>query len=431
MFKIRNILLFLLLVIIHSCEPEIKSFKPSAGDADFTVYVAIGNSLTAGFADNELFKSGQIVSFANIMAKQMIHTGGGEFKQPLMKDELGLGNKLRLGYSTDCLGNENLGPVFVGGTPDPGNIENIFSEEGPFHNLAVPGARISHITDPAFSQQNTYFARFASSSSASIIDDALALDPTFFSLWIGGNDILGYALSGGTSGYITQVEDFNFYFRDILSKITSKASRGVLANIPDITSIPFFNTIPSAGLVITNQTDVDNLNDYYSWHPEVSFEIGLNRFVVMDEGSPHGGLRHIKPGELLLLSLPQDSILCGGWGSYTPIPGQFYLSENQISEIQNTTNEYNGIIKSLAGEYNLAFADVNRLLMEASSGITFDGITFSTRYVTGGVFSLDGVHLSPRGNAIVANQFIDAINDKYGSSIPRVSPTQFPGIVFP
>ena len=43
----------------------------------------------------------------------------------------------------------------------------------------------------------------------------------------------------------------------------------------------------------------------------------------------------------------------------------------------------------------------------------------------GSAFSLDGVHLSPRGNAIIANYVIDVINRNFGSTLQKVDPASF------
>ena len=51
--------------------------------------------------------------------------------------------------------------------------------------------------------------------------------------------------------------------------------------------------------------------------------------------------------------------------------------------------------------------------------------------VTGGLFSLDGVHLTPRGYAIIANEFIKATNSTYGSNIPLANVASYPGLKFP
>ncbi len=41
------------------------------------------------------------------------------------------------------------------------------------------------------------FCAICSATATTVLADAVAQNPTFFSLWIGGNDVLGYATSGG------------------------------------------------------------------------------------------------------------------------------------------------------------------------------------------------------------------------------------------
>ncbi|HYE80337.1 MAG TPA: G-D-S-L family lipolytic protein, partial [bacterium] len=57
--------------MLASCEPELDGGPvASRGSADFTRYVAVGNSLTAGFGDNGLYREGQLNSYPNILAQQ-------------------------------------------------------------------------------------------------------------------------------------------------------------------------------------------------------------------------------------------------------------------------------------------------------------------------------------------------------------------------
>ena len=83
--------------------------------------------------------------------------------------------------------------------------------------------------------------------------------------------------------------------------------------------------------------------------------------------------------------------------------------------------------------YGYAFVDANAKMIELSqsSGIQFDGVRYTAKFVTGGTFSLDGVHLTGRGYAVIANEFIKAINNKYGSTLPMVNPNGYSGVKFP
>ena len=421
-----------LLFLFYSCEPEIDGFEADNGNADFSVYVSLGNSLTAGFADGELFRSGQMVSYPNIIAKQMLHTGGGEFRQPLMKDEWGFGNRITIASTTEEDGNINPVPGGASETPDPENFENIFDEEGPFHNMGVPGAKTYDLLSNDFAVSNPYFIRFASTPATSVIEDAIALQPTFFSLWIGNNDVLSYALSGGSDAGITPLAEFRTAYSQLINQLTVHAQKGVVANIPDITSIPFFNTLPSRILFLTDENQISALNEYYDnlGLSHIRFQSGLNGMVIEDAAAP-GGIRQIESGELVLITLPQDSLNLAGWGTEVPVPDRYYLTQSQINLIREATEGYNDVIAEIAGDYDLALADMNAYMNDAREGFMFDGLRFTTQFINGGLFSLDAVHLSARGNAIVANFFIDAINQQYSASLPHVSVTQYPGIVFP
>jgi lysophospholipase L1-like esterase len=115
----------------------------------------------------------------------------------------------------------------------------------------------------------------------------------------------------------------------------------------------------------------------------------------------------------------------------TPIPNQFVLMETEIADINNTIEAYNEKLKATANALGLAFVDVNEFMSRIKTGIIYNGVNVSAEFVAGGAFSLDGVHLSPLGNALMANEFIKAINQKYGVSIPQVNATKYKGVEFP
>ncbi len=432
--------LFLIAVVLTACKPEIESFTPSAGNADFTTYISLGNSLTAGYLDGDLYRSGQQVSYPNLIAGQLKTVGGGEFIQPLMYDDIGFGRRLVLNLNTvrDCFGQPvdgvapSLGPFPLAmldpKTPDPKNFTNSQELHGS-HNLGVPGAKSFHLLVPGYGSMNPYFARFATGAQISVVEQAVSLNPTFFSLWAGNYDILTYALAGGEQDSLTSVQLFSYAYSTLLTALTANGAKGVVANIPDITNIAHFTTFPYNGLALTNEAQVAGLNAAYA-PLGIVFQLGPNPFIVADPGAV-GGLRQIKSTELILLSLPQDSIKCKGWGSQKPIPAHYFLDEGEIANIKEATQQLNAVIESLAASHNLAFVNVNAIFNNIRTGLVYDGARFNASYITGGINSLDGIHLTSRGNAIVANFFIEAINAKYESSIPLLNVIDYPGIIFP
>src|SRR5690606_38089519 len=107
--KYRYLFLLLIAAGLVSCKPTIEPGKPDSGSADFTKYIAIGNSLTAGYSDGSLYRSGQVHSYPAMLAGQFVLVGGGPFRQPLLPGEAGWPEPKRvLGYATDCKDNTSL-----------------------------------------------------------------------------------------------------------------------------------------------------------------------------------------------------------------------------------------------------------------------------------------------------------------------------------
>lgn len=452
-----NIFYFLIPAVVftfNSCEPTVDDFSPSKGNADFSKYVALGNSLTAGYADGALYLSGQENSYPSIIAGQLKSSGfmTSDFKQPLMLDEYGFSNivitqpipfnggvKFRMGVKTDCLGDTDLSPVYETNAPNMANMASI-ANQGPFQNLGVPGAKVSHLLATKIQNPNPYFQRFATTDTSSVLSLAMAQVPSFFSLWIGNNDVLGYATAGGGNGgnSITPSASFTTYYGMIVGGMVATGAKGVLINIPAVTSTPFFTTVPNNGIEL-EQTPEDTIKRnmlnaaYGNGALGISFAIGKNFWVIQDTTRAYPyQFRQIKSNEYLLLTVPQDSLKCAGWGTAKPIPHQYVLDTVEVAAIMAATAAYNATIAQLAETNGLALADVNTFMNQIKqNGLMVNGKRYTSTFVSGGIFSLDGIHLSKQGNAIVANYIIDAINAKYGSTIPKVDPNSYPGIAFP
>ena len=94
------------------------------------------------------------------------------------------------------------------------------------------------------------------------------------------------------------------------------------------------------------------------------------------------------------------------------LENQYVLTKTEAASVKTAIDAYNSQISALATAYGLAFVNANAKMVElnSASGIQFDGVKYSAKFVTGGTFSLDGVHLTGRGYAVVANEFLKAIN---------------------
>lgn len=432
---------------LTACKKDAQ-FSVSKGEADFSKYVAIGNSLTAGYADNALYYEAQVVSYPALMAKQFAQVGGGEFKQPLVpENSVGIGSAGNARLALAVV-NGALTPRPVAASGDLSIFTSSVAAQGPFNNMGVPGAKVTTAVYPGYGNPangagnfNPFFTRMTTApASASMLTDAVTQQPTFFSVFLGSNDVLGYAISGGAGDVITPMEGpagigFAASYEALIGALTANGAKGAVANIADVTTAPYFTTIAHNSLVLTSQVLVDALNSAYAPLIQAglceTFKLGANGFIIEDEDSPVG-MRQIRSGELVLLSTPQDSLKSAGWGSAKPLANQYVLTAKELNNIRQATNAFNQKIKEIAAAKNLAFVDVASFLAKAKEhGIEANGRKITTTFVTGGAFSLDGIHLTPIGSALLANEFIKSINKTYNAAIPQVDVTRYGGVKFP
>jgi len=522
MKHLNKILLAALTVTTFSCNDDfdhpIEDIHVTSGEADFSKYIALGNSLTSGYRDNALYQSGQENSYPNILAGLMKAAGGGDFKIPYMPNNVGgftnlpgFPGKLEL-----KIVNGSLSPV---ATEALAALDNV-SSQGPYQNMGVPGAKSYHLIAPNYGDQaglltspataNPYFVRFASNATTSVIEDAVAQKPTFFSLWIGNNDVLGYATSGGVgvdhnetnnlvpstygSSDISNVNVVKASINEELKALTVIGAKGVIANIPSVSSVPYFTTVPYAPLSPANPSFgplIDELNSTYEGLNRVFDALGASdrkisfsktaasAVVIKDKdltdlsaqitaaltpqlglatatlyGMTYGQVRQATKNDLLVLSSSSvigkvdatrlSNLMAAGLSQETaaklsivgvsyPMVDKYVLTQKETAKAEAAVLKYNAAITELADSYNIALVDMYSQMQKLSSstGIKYYGQTYTTTYISGGAFSLDGIHLTGNGYAIVANMFVDAINAKYNSTLRKVYPANYPGIAIP
>lgn len=480
----KYISLCLLAAVFLNCESDVENFRLAteeplpaltAGSADFSNFVAVGASFTAGTADASLFIAGQQNSFPNIMANQFASIGGGTFRQPLVNDNIG-------GLAAN--GQRILEPRLVFGGAGPVPLEAVIgpvtvstdivlnNPTGPFNNLGIPGAKSFHLIAPGYGNlsnfpaaANPYAIRVTGNApNATIVELAVAQNPTFFTLSeIGGNDVLGYATSGGDgSDPITDTATFDFALNTMVTAMTSTGAKGAIANLPNITSLSYFTTVPhnpipldagtaaflnsasaygayNAGIVqafaflVANTPMTQEMADAEIAKRTISFSEGSgNAVVIFDESltdlTPLNpalvSMRQATAEDLVVLpaasfigteAIPGNAQTVNGVA--IPLADKWVLTPEEQDEIAVATQAYNASISAVASANGLALVDLNSTLVEASTtGIDFDSYNLNTDLVFGGLVSLDGVHLTARGYALMANEFLRAIDATFGSN---------------
>jgi hypothetical protein len=197
--------------------------------ASIGVYVSLGDSLAAGFSNGALVESHQRVSVPALIARQARVDG---FEQPLV-GEPGIPAELAL----------------VGLVPVP-TIAPKSADQGaplspslprPYNNLAVPSATVQ---DALVTQAGGYHD-IVLRGQGSQVAQAASLAPTFVTLWIGNNDVLGAVVRGtAVDGVtLTPVASFKSAYEQVAAALKATGASVIAANLPDVTAIPFATTL--------------------------------------------------------------------------------------------------------------------------------------------------------------------------------------------
>ena len=227
-------------------------------------------------------------------------------------------------------------------------------------------------------------------ASRSQVEWAESLPPTTVLVWIGNNDALLPAVIGDPS-FLTPIPAFAASFSEVMDRLAATGAKLAVANIPDISAVPYF--IPAekiAGLAGAPLAVIG---------PVLGITSG--DFVTLDSLSL----------ALAILSNP----------ALGPLPGSSVLTSAEMEQVRAAVDGYNAVIATQARNHGAALVDVHRLTDEIrDGGYVVRGQRLNTDFL-GGIFSLDGIHPTYTGHAIIANEFIHALNANFGAGIPPVS----------
>ncbi|MCE1188067.1 MAG: hypothetical protein LWX56_02910 [Ignavibacteria bacterium] len=453
----KYIVLLALIVSVFQfvgCEDRTDLSLPSApaistGNVDFTTFASLGNSITAGYQSSALYQSAQDYSYGNQLAKLVNAT----YEIPYVSDP-GLGGKISL-LKLDASTNPPT-PILVVDMTNSGQPTNTALTR-PYNNLGIPGAILYDLLDTvstfaskaAAPRNNPFFQLVLRNPAlgASSYTQARSLKPTVLTLWIGNNDVLGYATTGGTSGtdatgkLPTDASVFDFLYKSLINKIATELpnTKVVVANIPNVSAIPFFTTVGPSVAAKLSAAGLPGV--YYQKASSVSVALvsDLNTFKVMLTLKSSNYLAYLgKPSGLFYRdnkypALPAgiDTTKAFGADPANPIPNALVLDADEQVLVNNAvTNFNNSIAAAVAGKANFALVNINSVFSSIRAndlkGTVYGTLTFRTSFLTGGLFSLDGVHPSNQGHTIIANEFIKAINAKWGTNIPQLNVNSVP-----
>ena len=388
--------------------------KHTSGAADYSVYVAMGTSVTAGTESGGLVDRHQRQSYPALFAKA---AGSLAFDMPFV-DQDGLPPLSRL---------VQVGPplIITNAGRTPGNPTN-FALPTAYHDLGVPGSILPDVADTSL-----YASTPGRAAAFALIQrhrGPLLLQlfgqfnppPTFVSFEYGANELLGPA-SNGSGTPLLPAPLWANYLANTLGEIRLNLPNVKMAlfTIPDVTSIPLVTTIPPLVLGPDGQP--------------------VKPFVPI-LGMDGGVARPLIYGQDYIL-LTAGALLAGGTGypvgttSYVsgnpvpgngnPLPDNVVLSATEVVSLRAAQAAYNNAIRAQAATYHWAVVDLAGLLHTASTtGVHVQGTTYTTAFLSGGLESLDGVHPTDLAHGLICNAMIEAVNSTYGSTIPLVDLTK-------
>lgn len=479
----------LALLGLAGCQADIDTPAAEGGSAKFNRYIAVGNSLTAGYADNGLYLDGQLNSYPSMLAQQFAQVGGNAFRQPLFSTTQANGSGyLRLAGFT-AAGSPITAAVTTnlavrGGTA-AAPLYTKYTDQ--VDNFGVPGIKLADIQTVGYGSTagNPYFERITLDATptqtyfqrikAEVAGTTSIPAVTFFTCWLGNNDVLSYATSGGALGAIsssyaiTRTDTFALKANRIINALTANGAKGVVSNIPDVAGIPFFTTVgPSARATFAAANVPAAAPFIYTTGPLIpgvaSTKItatlgdirggGNGTLLLTLTSSPYISLygqptgkywrdfyAQLKPSlpatvpniSVFLAALAVDTTKAFGASTGNPFPSTLVLDGTEQATVTAATTAFNNSLQAAAAAKGLAYFDANTFFRGVAAGNQIiNGVaTNNASFISGNLFSLDGVHPTPRGYALVANEIIKVINAKYGSTVQPVNPTSYRGVLFP
>lgn len=367
--------------------------------ADFSVYVALGDGLTAGYQDGALHAESQLRAYPNLIAAAADTT----LVVPLVEEP---------GIPTP---NPITGLGLVSqrpGTCDYGQFEHAtgrstgrLDPSARATLVAVPFQRIGDARDVAWridpsnpNDPDSFedfvlgypYATTGEMGPSSQLQTAVALGPTFVTVWLGPADAYRAAVAGDVdSATLTPQGRFDESANAIFEALEATGARGVILNIPDVT----------ATALLLSQKD-------------------LKRRTHLSTKQLKKRLGVFKSSYVPITALPTVDAIANGEASGPLGPTQI-LDKAELARIQEAIDGYNRTLAGRARALGWPLVDLNALFATYDRrGVDIPSVGHFTTNYLGGIFDLDGLHLSDTGQALVAAAVIGAINDKYGTSLP-------------
>jgi len=347
---------------------------------DFSRLVVVGDSLSAGFQNGSLLADQQARGYASVVADAV----GAALPLPAIAPP-GIPNVLLL--RNPCERDLEVAPGVSIGRLDP--TQQALNLAVPGHDAVEalqlrPNLLFDDLTDLVLGLPG-----LLGGVAASQVEWAELLAPTTVFLWLGSNDVLGAALAADAT-LVTPTAAFEAAYGEAIDRLAATGATLVVANVPDVTVIPYL--IPAT---------------------ELAAAAGLPFAVV-------GPALGLAPDDFVTPDALGFAAAVLGAGKRGPLRPGLVLDAGEVAAIRQAVQAYNAFIAAEAARHGAVLVDVFALLESIDAGgLDVAGTRITTDYL-GGLFSIDGIHPSDTGNAIVADAFVEGINAQLGAALPRI-----------
>jgi lysophospholipase L1-like esterase len=419
------------LTLVAGCRSDESLNAPdlSNNDGMFRRYVAMGNSITAGFQSGGINDSTQLEAYPVLVAA----AAKASFFPPLLTWP---------GCPPPIAVNTTAPPTRVGG----GGPTDCALREGrplPYvSNVAVPGVTSFGVVDNASpaggTNPLTQFILGGRTQVRAMVD----AQPTFVSVWIGNNDVLASLTdptNPGDPALLTPVAAFEANYAEVLDSVVKLGARAVLVAVGDVTTIPYASSGATYWCLKTGACP---------GIPAGGFPAG---FTVADDCAPlASGLAGASGDSVLVpwtVGVAKLTAAAGGASATLECAADAeVVLAAEFATMRAAVAGYNAFIRAQAAQHGWAYLDLNPALLaikQADLAAPSPGqfpriasfpclpgaacgaggaVNTTANVLFGTYFSLDGVHPSGLAHRAIADSLISAVNAAYGTTIPYVGP---------
>jgi len=404
--------LTLALPLLAGCRSDQSLNPPAVSDPIFRRYAALGNSITAGFQSAGINDSTQRRSYAALLAAAMGTT-----------------------YNYPSLAGRGCPPPFINNVTQsrgPGATAATCDLRNPtldlLNNVAVPGNVVANLYTnfgPPPSQFDPLKTIFLGGRTE--LELVQLLRPTFASVWIGSNDVLGALISStnaGDSTQITPLASFTVAYDSVVTVLKGTGAKVVLINVPNVTNIPY----ASLGAIYwcaKNGGALPGGRCPAPLPPPNPLLTAIPTFTVNNNCAPSApgiGLATLIPWPVALTKL--GAAQQGVPSEVNCVTANEAISSAEITAMGTAVAGFNAHIAQVAADNGWALVNIDSVLTDQRNNVPGAVLPFPDVSTLpagpirfGTLFSLDGVHPSSQTHRLVADLAAAAINKKYGTTL--------------